>query len=113
LASTLRGTDTISRIGGDEFLILLAQTSEDEAVAIADRARCAIRRQPVLTAAGFVSATVSISVCAMTTHGGSVEQALRQLHAGIAESKQTGKDCVSISSDLPIVDAEKFTTAAK
>jgi len=113
LASCLRSSDTVSRIGGDEFLILLAETAEEEAIAIADRARCAIGREPVLTSAGFVSATVSISICALPAHGGSVEQALRHLHAGIAESKQTGKDCVSVSSDLPLVGAEYFAADAK
>jgi two-component system, cell cycle response regulator len=111
LAACLRSSDTISRVGGDEFLIVLPDTSEEEALAIADRARRAIKRQPIATAAGSVSTTVSIGICAMPASGGSVEQALRQLHAGLLESKQTGKDCASLSTDLPSVAEEKFAVA--
>ncbi len=42
LARTLRSTDVRCRYGGDEFLLLLPETSLDRAIHVADRARRAI-----------------------------------------------------------------------
>jgi diguanylate cyclase (GGDEF)-like protein len=113
LAGCLRADDAISRVGGDEFLILLPDTSDEEASTVAHRVRRAIKNRPFATSAGNMSITVSIGISSLWASGSSVEGALRHLHASLIESKQTGKDCVSISTDLPLTGVEKFAAPAK
>jgi diguanylate cyclase (GGDEF)-like protein/PAS domain S-box-containing protein len=43
LSSTVRGTDVVARIGGDEFAVLLRESEEPEAVAVAKKLIAAIR----------------------------------------------------------------------
>ncbi len=46
LQHAVRVTDVATRYGGDEFLILLPQTSEEDAIRIAERIRAAIQAAP-------------------------------------------------------------------
>ena len=62
LEDTLRTQDTAARLGGDEFAVLLEDlVDEAEALAIAERVRCAL--EPPLTVAGHqVTPSASIGV---------------------------------------------------
>ncbi|MGI8944633.1 MAG: PAS domain S-box protein, partial [Thermoleophilaceae bacterium] len=44
LASSLRETDTLARVGGDEFAVLLARTDQESAVRVADKLLSTLRR---------------------------------------------------------------------
>ena len=56
-----RGRDSLFRVGGEEFLLLLADTSGPDAVALAERVRAAIARAP-FTEAGEVTASFGVAV---------------------------------------------------
>lgn len=45
LSATVRGTDVVARIGGDEFAVLLREAEETEAIAVAKKLIAAIRAQ--------------------------------------------------------------------
>jgi two-component system cell cycle response regulator len=63
LRDNLRACDLVSRHGGEEFLVVLPDTSVEEAMLTADRLRRAISERPVMTgASGPVSVTASIGV---------------------------------------------------
>ena len=57
LSATVRGTDVVARIGGDEFAVLLREAEEAEAVAVAKKLIAAIRAQSKPT----VGASVGIA----------------------------------------------------
>lgn len=61
-----RVPDLICRFGGEEFLLLLPDTSLTEAQNIAERIRDSWQKSPVPTAAGDVAVTVSIGVVEFT-----------------------------------------------
>jgi len=62
LRSILRATDLCGRFGGEEFVCLLPETSEPEALILAERLRGKLAEQSVSTEAGEVFFTVSIGV---------------------------------------------------
>jgi len=64
LRDAVRPTDVVGRIGGEEFAILLPQTSRDGAVTLAERLRAAIAALEIKFAGGMIRLTISIGVAA-------------------------------------------------
>jgi diguanylate cyclase (GGDEF)-like protein len=62
IKSALRDTDQVFRYGGEEFVVVLGNTGNTEAVAIAERIRRQIENQELTTENGAVRATISIGV---------------------------------------------------
>ncbi len=60
IASTLRSSDVLGRIGGEEFLIILYPGEEKTAVEVMERARRACASIPVSIEAGEFEVTVSL-----------------------------------------------------
>ncbi len=62
LRENVRACDLISRHGGEEFLIVMPDTTEEEARHTSERLRLAMASEPVQTANGAVPVTISIGV---------------------------------------------------
>lgn len=63
IESEARASDVVARVGGEEFVVLLPDTDERSAVAIAERIRGAVRADPVqLDAGAGVTVTMSVGV---------------------------------------------------
>jgi diguanylate cyclase (GGDEF)-like protein len=60
ISRTKREDDLLCRYGGEEFVLILAESSIEDAVVVAEKCTAAIREKPFTTAAGDVSVTVSI-----------------------------------------------------
>jgi diguanylate cyclase (GGDEF)-like protein len=58
----LRDTDTLARLGGEEFIILLPETDLAEARHIAERLRVMLEHTPIKTDSGALNVTVSVGV---------------------------------------------------
>lgn len=92
----VRESDTVARIGGDEFVVLLrAVDSESGALAVADKIRVALG-QPVCVGEHRLGVSASIGVAMFPAHGED-DLALTQ-HADIAmyEAKARGGDAVYV-----------------
>ena len=63
LQHTVRANDKVGRVGGEEFLVVLPDTTRDMAVSIAERLRKIIAATPVRTEKEPLSVTVSLGVC--------------------------------------------------
>jgi len=57
-----RNVDIVARFGGEEFVVVLPETGEEGAVAVAERIRVRIAEQAVLPGAGYDSARVTASI---------------------------------------------------
>ncbi|MBU0062132.1 GGDEF domain-containing protein, partial [Vibrio anguillarum] len=58
LSQTLRTTDFLARIGGEEFAIIMPHTSVEEAETVLDRLRVAVEQSLTVTiSAGFTDLT--------------------------------------------------------
>lgn len=62
LRENVRACDLVSRHGGEEFLIVMPDTTEEEARHTAERLRLAMASDPVATQNGDVSVTISVGV---------------------------------------------------
>jgi two-component system cell cycle response regulator len=69
LAVQARGVDHVGRFGGEEFIAILAATALDGAAIFAERVRSLVELQPLSTARGIISRTVSCGVAAFPSKG--------------------------------------------
>lgn len=89
---SLRGHDLAARLGGEEFALLLPETTPEEALALAERLR---REVSELTIPGTeVRMTISAGVSAVTPGEGSVEDALARADRALYGAKNGGRNRV-------------------
>jgi diguanylate cyclase (GGDEF)-like protein len=94
LKAALRSADVASRYGGEEFCILLPQTSIDEAGAIADRIRhrVATAHYPHGKSQPLGRVTISIGVCTFSPNVNTAETVIAAADRALYEAKSQGKD---------------------
>ena len=99
LLSTVRGDDAICRLGGDEFLVLMANTDAAIASRIAERIRHAITSTPIPTRDGAVSVSVSVG-CTVRAPGdaAAVDALLERADQALMQSKAAGRNRVQMTS---------------
>ncbi len=96
-----RPFDTLGRLGGEEFAILLPGADADAAMIVAERLRIAISDQVVKTIAGDLKVTVSIGVAEAEEDDASIEGTLGRADAALYESKRAGRNCSTKASPIP------------
>ena len=96
LTSQLRDYDRAGRFGGEEFVVLLPQTSERDARSIADRLRGHIAALAVAVNdkdnAATVSLTISVGVAGMDGMSGELTDLLAAADAALYYAKQAGRN---------------------
>ena len=91
LRRAVRPGDTLSRFGGDEFVVLLeGVASPDEAAGVADAILEALRDPITLSAGHEVVATVSIGV-ALSEYGKSRDEMLHDADVAMYQAKERGR----------------------
>lgn len=98
LRRRVRAGDLLGRFGGEEFVVLLPQTSAGEACQVAERLRAAVAGTAVQMANGQlpVTVTVSIGVAALGTHGSELLELLTTADAALYRAKAGGRDQVCL-----------------
>ena len=112
LVRAVRSGDTVARVGGDEFLILLPQTRTWEAVEIAERVRIRVPADVALPDGSSLS--VSIGVRRLEAGVSSLGEVLASVQGGLRLSKATGKDRVHVAEagdPLAAPDADTLDTS--
>src|SRR5215204_2712678 len=102
----LRHFDVPARFGGEEFSILLPETSPEEAMEIAERIRRAVaqRRFDVETSSDPIRATVSIGVAAYPRDGADPNELIHQADLAVYRAKLQGRNRVlDATSSEPLV----------
>jgi diguanylate cyclase (GGDEF)-like protein len=102
ILSAVRTIDKVVRFGGDEFCIILPETDQEQAIAVANRVRKS------MTATSFrldgnveISITASFGIATYPTHGLSKDDLIRQADAAMYRVKSTTKNAVGIATVEP------------
>jgi diguanylate cyclase (GGDEF)-like protein/PAS domain S-box-containing protein len=92
LKKCLRGSDTISRLGGDEFTVILpAIPGREEAAKVAEKI-CAAIIQPFILEEHTVSVTTSIGISLYPSDGQHPEILVKNADAAMYHAKERGKN---------------------
>ncbi|MGQ9687435.1 MAG: diguanylate cyclase [Desulfobaccales bacterium] len=93
LQQQVRHADVISRYGGEEFVVLLPQTSLQQALRLAERLRLGIAAIPIALSPGEIHITVSIGVSSLTGDMNG-DELIKTADAALYRAKQSGKNRV-------------------
>lgn len=100
LVSVSRGEDIVARYGGDEFALMMANTSKDTAWQRAELIRQRVRSLEVgQNGSELGPVTLSVGIAILPDHGDSAETVLRAADEALLRSKQAGRNRVIVSSD--------------
>ncbi len=94
-----RETDIVARFGGDEFSLILPDTSQDGAISVATRIRDRLRNANFLTSEGLsLRLTASIGVATLPDAAASAEELLKAADTAMYKVKASGKDGIFIAT---------------
>ncbi len=110
IKKSVRMQDLYGRYGGEEFIILLAETPLSEAFEIAERLREKIENSSLHIQNHIIKMTVSIGIA---TARGEDKPTLEDLISGADEAmyaaKKAGRNCTRMMERLPIVVDPQFS----
>jgi diguanylate cyclase (GGDEF)-like protein/putative nucleotidyltransferase with HDIG domain len=101
----LRHYDIPARFGGEEFAILLPETSPEQALEIAERIRRAVAdtRFEVETSSDPIRATVSLGVAGYPKHGADANELIHQADLAVYRAKLQGRNRALTASSEPLL----------
>jgi diguanylate cyclase (GGDEF)-like protein/PAS domain S-box-containing protein len=92
LSSCVRSSDTVSRQGGDEFVILLSEGAKHDTAALTATKIIEALRAPHAIAAHDLSITTSIGIALYPEHGGDAETLIKSADTAMYHAKEKGRD---------------------
>lgn len=94
---SLRQSDSIGRIGGEEFAVLLPETSMAAARDVAERLRLHIQEKPIIAGLHAIPSTVSIGIAQLSAHDGDIDHLLNRADAALYAAKNNGRNRVELA----------------
>ncbi len=110
IAEEVRETDKVGRYGGEEFIVILPETSVDNAVKLAERIRRKISEFSFEINNYVLTITVSIGVAGLGEHGKTFEEILQAADLALYEAKRKGKNRVAVlkKEEIEKIQREEF-----
>lgn len=101
VSSLLRAGDSIGRYGGEEFLALLPETTQEEACQVAERIRKTIAESPLATSTikEGIPTTISLGVATFPTDGATASEVVEQADQAMYWAKRLGRNQVRTSQE--------------
>jgi len=90
----LRETDIIGRVGGEEFAVIMPETSLETAINASERLRMEILRTKIILEDTKITCTVSIGVTSFSMHDLSIGKMMKKADILLYKAKQTGRNRV-------------------
>lgn len=93
--TTARETDVIARMGGEEFVVLLPNATQESALAFAERLRQGIAEAQI-SQSGPV--TVSLGVALYPEHTKDLDSLLPMADTALYQAKKAGRNCIQVAN---------------
>nr|WP_320049614.1 diguanylate cyclase [uncultured Desulfuromonas sp.] len=97
LTASLRESDTVARIGGDEFLLILRDLKDREQASILLEQLIESIRKPMVINNETITTSASIGLCFYPQHGNSVDELLKCADSAMYRAKHDGRNTYIIS----------------
>lgn len=101
IKTNFRRTDIVGRIGGDEFAVLLKNTSLQDAKKAAEQLRETVAGKKIVCGEQEIGLTVSIgaaAICGETDGSNSIEALFKKADDALYKAKAKGRNCVAVWS---------------
>jgi diguanylate cyclase (GGDEF)-like protein len=96
LRNSVRPYDFATRYGGEEFLVILPNTSKEESIAAAERIRQNAEKKEIISAEGTPLPFITISIgLAMKAQSSTPQSLIAAADAQLYRAKESGRNCVS------------------
>jgi len=95
-----RRIDIAARIGGEEFIILLPDTTVENAQALAERIRASVENTPANTGGQQIAVTISIGLSAIHPEDRNDQQALERADLALYAAKHSGRNRIRLDPAL-------------
>jgi diguanylate cyclase (GGDEF)-like protein/PAS domain S-box-containing protein len=94
LRDTFRAVDTVARLGGEEFAVLLPSTGLEQALASADRLRALVATRLVAADGAEIAYTVSAGVAVLDDEAGGIDLLIKRADEALYQAKAQGRNRV-------------------
>ncbi|MBU2953219.1 GGDEF domain-containing protein [Marinobacter sp. F3R08] len=94
MRTVIRHTDVAARWGGEEFLVLLPDTSLLQALTLAERLRSEVDARPFRFGGRELPVTISAGVCSIVT-ARSLDDLLKQADLNLYNAKESGRNRIA------------------
>lgn len=101
IMTVLRGSDLVGRFGGEEFLLVLEETSMHDAAHVCERIRRQVADSPVSTEDDGIAVTVSIGL-AKARSGESLDDVIKRADKCLYQAKENGRNRLVTESSEPV-----------
>lgn len=99
IRTCVRESDILARFGGEEFIILLTETTPERVRDVGERYRTAVRDLPItdLVPSKQTPQTVSVGIALFPGHAASLDELIRAADDALYKAKDAGRDQVCIA----------------
>ena len=94
LTEATRDVDLVARFGGEEFVLMLPNTTNAGALIVAEKVRERIGAEPFVVDDLAIDVTVSVGVASYPEHGSTVKELVAAADAALYRAKAGGRDRV-------------------
>lgn len=94
LKENVRSSDFVARYGGDEFVIILPETSEHEAYAVGEKLRKTVEKYDLKVNSSTVRLSLSIGISTLGPEHRSYFDLIEEADRAMYEAKQSGKNTI-------------------
>lgn len=93
-ARQIRTADCIGRFGGEEFILLLPNTTMEAGLNLAERLRAAVAALEIHTEKGTITTTISLGIAGRQPADTMIERIIDRADQALYAAKRQGRNCV-------------------
>ncbi|MGB9152039.1 MAG: diguanylate cyclase [Alphaproteobacteria bacterium] len=94
---SLRQSDSLGRIGGEEFAVLLPETAVEATREVAERLRVHIQEKPIIAGPHVITCTVSVGIAQLSAQDNNIDQLLSRADTALYAAKHNGRNRVELA----------------